>query len=44
MTVTVLNRALAADDAGQLTGHQQRPDSKVPERARRWAFTARGFA
>jgi transposase len=40
MTVTVLDRALAAGDAGQVTGGQERPDPEVPERARRRTFTA----
>ena len=41
MTVTVLDRALAAGDAGQVTGErQERPDPEVPERARRRTFTA----
>jgi transposase len=40
MTVTVLDRALAAGDAGQVTGDQGRPDPEVPERARRRTFTA----
>jgi transposase len=40
MTVTVLDRALAAGDAGQVTGDQERPDPEVPERARRRTFTA----
>jgi transposase len=40
MTVTALDRALAAGDAGQVTGDQERPDPEVPERARRRTFTA----
>src|SRR5271168_5518514 len=41
MTVTVLDRALAAGDAGQVTGErQERPDPEVPEKARRRTFTA----
>ena len=41
MTVTVLDRALVAGDAGQVTGErQERPDPEVPERARRRTFTA----
>jgi transposase len=41
MTMTVLDRALAAGDAGQVTGErQERPDPEVPERARRRTFTA----
>jgi transposase len=41
MTTTVLDRALAAGDAGQVSGDQQHPDPEVPERARRRTFTAR---
>jgi len=40
MTVTVLDRALVAGDAGRVTGEQDRPDPKVPEKARRRMFTA----
>jgi transposase-like protein len=40
MTVTVLDPALAAGDAGRVSGDQERPDPEVPERARRRAFTA----
>ena len=40
MTVTVLDRALAAGDAGRVTGEQERPDPEVPEKARRRTFTA----
>jgi transposase len=40
MTVTVLDRALAAGDAGGVTGDQERPDPEVPEKARRRTFTA----
>lgn len=40
MTTTVLDPALAAGDAGQVTGDQHRPDPEVPERARRRTFTA----
>jgi transposase-like protein len=41
MTMTVLDRALAAGDAGQVSGKRQdRPDPEVPERARRRTFTA----
>jgi transposase-like protein len=40
MITTVLDRALAAGDAGQVSGDQQRPDPEVPERARRRTFTA----
>ena len=41
MTATVLDRALVAGDAGQVTGErQERPDPEVPERARRRTFTA----
>ena len=41
MTMTVLDRALVAGDAGGVTGErQERPDPEVPERARRRTFTA----
>jgi transposase len=40
MTMTVLDRALGAGDAGQVTGRQERPDPEVPEKARRRTFTA----
>ena len=40
MTVTALDRALVAGDAGRVTGEQERPDPEVPERARRRSFTA----
>src|SRR5579863_2518381 len=41
MTMTVLDRAVAAGDAGQVSGErQQRPDPEVPEKARRRTFTA----
>src|SRR5580704_5689325 len=40
MTMTVLDRALAAGDAGQVTGRQERPDPEVPQKARRRTFTA----
>ena len=40
MTMTALHRALAAGDAGQVTGDQEHPDPEVPERARRRTFTA----
>ena len=40
MTVTVLDRALVAGDAGRVTGEQDRPDPEVPERVRRRTFTA----
>ena len=41
MTVTVLDRALVAGDAGRVTGErQERPDPEVPEKARRRRFTA----
>jgi hypothetical protein len=40
MTVTVLDRALVAGDAGRVTGEQERPDWEVPERGRRRTFTA----
>jgi transposase len=41
MTVTALDRAQVAGDAGRVTGErQERPDPEVPERARRRSFTA----
>ena len=41
MTMTVLDRALAAGDAGPVSGErQERPDPEVPARARRRRFTA----
>ena len=41
MTMTVLDRALAAGDAGRVSGERQvRPDPEVPEKARRRTFTA----
>jgi transposase len=41
MTMTELDRALVAGDAGRVTGkRQERPDPEVPERARRRSFTA----
>jgi transposase len=41
MTVTELDRALAAGDAGRVTGErQERPDPEVPQKARRRSFTA----
>ena len=40
MTMTVLDRALVAGDAGRVTGDQNRPDPEVPEKARRRTFTA----
>ena len=40
MTMTSLDRRLAAGDAGRVTGEQERPDPEVPERARRRTFTA----
>src|SRR4029077_9432959 len=41
MTMTVLDRALVAGDAGRVTGkRQERPDPEVPEKARRRSFTA----
>ena len=41
MTVTVLDRALVAGDAGRVTGERrERPDPEVPEKARRRTFTA----
>ena len=41
MTMTALDRALVAGDAGRVTGERkERPDPEVPERARRRTFTA----
>ncbi len=40
MTMTVLDRAPVAGDAGRVSGEQERPDPEVPERARRLSFTA----
>src|ERR1700728_5135525 len=41
MTVTALDRALVAGDAGRVTGERQgRADPEVPEKARRRTFTA----
>jgi transposase len=40
MTMTVLDRAAVAGDAGRVTGEQERPDPEVPEKARRRTFTA----
>ena len=41
MTMTVLDRAHVAGDAGRVTGEQHdHPDPEVPERARRRTFTA----
>ena len=41
MTMTVLDPALVAGDAGPVSGErQERPDPEVPERARRRTFTA----
>ena len=41
MTMTVLDRALVAGDAGRVTGERhERPDPEVPEKARRRTFTA----
>ena len=41
MTLTVLDPALVAGDAGQVSGErQERPDPEVPEKARRRSFTA----
>src|SRR5258708_5468720 len=41
MTVSVLDRALVAGEAGQVSGERQkRPDPEVPEKARRRTFTA----
>jgi transposase len=41
MTMTVLDRAALAGDAGRVSGRQERPDPEVPEKARRRTFTAR---
>src|SRR5689334_24033732 len=42
MTVTALDRARVAGDAGQVAGERrERPDPEVPEKARRRTFTAR---
>jgi hypothetical protein len=40
MTMTVLDRAVRAGDAGGVTGELERPDPEVPEKARRRTFTA----
>ena len=41
MTMTALDRALVAGDAGRVTGdRQERPDPEVPEKASRRTFTA----
>src|SRR5271155_6280275 len=41
MSVTVLDRAVVAGEAGQVSGERQdRPDPEVPEKARRRTFTA----
>src|ERR1700678_44573 len=41
MTMTALDRALVAGDAGRVTDKpQERPDPEVPEKARRRSFTA----
>ena len=41
MTMTVLDRAVVAGDAGPVTGERQEPaDPEVPEKARRRRFTA----
>src|SRR3984957_5601896 len=41
MTMTVLDRAVAAGDAGQVSGERrERPEPKVPEKAPRRTFTA----
>ena len=41
MTMTVLDRAILAGDAGGVTGGQERPDPEVPQKARRRTFTAK---
>ena len=44
MTMTVLDRALVAGDAGGVTGErQERPDPEVPEKPHRRRFTAEDF-
>ena len=40
MTMTVLDRAVRAGDAGGVTGELERPDPEVPQKARRRTFTA----
>ena len=40
MTVTALDRAVVAGDAGRVAGEQERPDPEAPEKARRRSFTA----
>jgi transposase len=40
MTMTVLDRAIRAGDAGGVTREQERPDPEVPQKARRRTFTA----
>jgi transposase-like protein len=40
MTMTVLDRAIRAGDAGGVTRDQERPDPEVPQKARRRTFTA----
>jgi transposase len=40
MTMTVLDRAIRAGDAGGVTGEPVRPDPEVPQKARRRTFTA----
>jgi transposase len=40
MTMTTLDRAVTAGDAGRVTGRRERPDPEVPEKARRRTFTA----
>jgi transposase len=41
MTMTVLDRAIRAGDAGGVTRDQERPDPEVPQKARRRTFTAK---
>ena len=38
--MTALDHAVAAGDAGRMTGRQEHPDPEVPEKARRRTFTA----
>ncbi len=41
MTMTVLDRAILAGDAGGVTGEQERPYLEVLQKARRRTFTAK---
>ena len=40
MTMTALDRTPTADNAGRVTGKDERPDPEVPQKARRRTFTA----